>query len=153
MEVESFSPLRHKLSWELKRRSERYAELSCIAALLDAYPNDLQPQLVHEMELCSAVVRYCDVQDANAPEIITFLHEQGLSNVFPTVCITLRLYWAVPIASCRAERAFSTLAFIDNHLPPTMAEAKPRALAMMAAEWNAFRTLPFEGTIAEFCGT
>ncbi len=55
-------------------------------------------------------------------ELLTFLHEKKLAEIYPNVRVALRISATLPVTVAAAERSFSKLKFIKTYLRSTMQE-------------------------------
>jgi hypothetical protein len=85
------------------------------------YNNDLQEDLVDELQ--SLNIFYATNfrnKQLNPLELLNHLQKTNLANMFPNLCIALRIFIPATVAS--VERSFSTLKKVKNVLRSTMIE-------------------------------
>lgn len=74
------------------------------------------------------------VNGTSIATVLQVLHVSGLSTVFPTLYIALKIGVTLPIASVTTERSFSKLSIVKNKLRSTMTEDRLDSLMIIACE-------------------
>lgn len=82
--------------------------------------------------------------------VLNWIIDTNLINIFPNVYIAFRLLVTIPIANCEAERSFSALKRIKNMLRSRMLNDRLSSLAVLAIERELLRSLDFDNVIKEF---
>ena len=77
------------------------------------------------------------------------LHDEGLSDTFPSVNVALRMYLSMMVTSCTAERSFSKLALFKNCLRTTMTN-RLSALCILDVESSVLKMIEFEAILNNF---
>ena len=78
------------------------------------------------------------------------LHDEGLSDTFPSVNVALRMYLSMMVTSFSGERSFSKLALIKNCLRTTMTNERLSALCMLDVESSVHKMIGFEAILNNF---
>jgi len=66
--------------------------------------------------------------------VLQVLRISGLSTVFPSLHIALKISLTLPVASVTTERSFSKLSIVKNKLRSTMNEDRLDSLMIIACE-------------------
>ena len=82
--------------------------------------------------------------------LLSFIRERNLQQVFPNVDIALRIYLTLPVSNASGERSFSKLGIIKNRLRTTMLEEKLNNLTLMSIEHDMLAQMDFEELINDF---
>ena len=53
-------------------------------------------------------------------EVLAFLIDTGMENIFPNICTLYRIFLTIPVSSAHAERSFSRLKLIKSYLRTMM---------------------------------
>ena len=109
--------------------------------LADDFPDELG-QFLH-----FAKVSTVNRQPMN---LLSFIRERNLQQVFPNVYIALRIYLTLPVSNASGERSFSKLGIIKNRLRTTMLEEKLNNLTLMSIEHDMLAQMDFEELINDF---
>ena len=67
-------------------------------------------------------------------EVIRFIYDSRLQDVFPNVTTALRILLTIPITVALAERSFSKLKLIKTYLRSTMSQNRLVGLAQISIE-------------------
>lgn len=73
-----------------------------------------------------------------------------LQDLFPNVCIALRIFLTLPVTVASAERSFSKLKLIKNHLRSTMGQERLSSLSLLSIESDLVRDMDFDDLINSF---
>ena len=74
----------------------------------------------------------------------------GPCELFPNVCISLRIFWTIPATVASAERSFSKLKLVKNHLRSAMSPTRLVDLARLNIESSIARQVDFDSVIRNF---
>jgi len=74
----------------------------------------------------------------------------GLCELFPNVCIILRIFLTIPAEVASAEIFFSKLKLVKNYLRSTMSQTRLVDLARLNIESNIARQVDFDSVIRNF---
>ena len=83
-------------------------------------------------------------------ELLVFLEEKGLKEVFPNTWVALRIAVTTPVTVASAERSFSKLKLIKNYLRSTMSQERLNGLAMMSINREMSKQISYDATIDAF---
>ena len=76
--------------------------------------------------------------------------KNNIEYTFPNVEISLRIFSALMVTNCSAERSFSQLKHIKNPNRTTMRLEKLNSLSLLMIEANSLRKTNFDGIIKDF---
>ncbi len=65
-------------------------------------------------------------------ELITFMHDTDLSEIYPNFWTALRIALTLPVTVAQAERSFSKLKLIKSYLRSTMSQQRLNGLAIIS---------------------
>jgi len=110
--------------WEFKYMTESEIKLKSRNLVL-MYNDDLQEDLVDELQSLNIVyaTNFGHTQ-LNPLELLNHLHKTNLANMFPNLCIALRIFLTIPSTVASAVRSFSTLKRVKNVLRSTMTQQR-----------------------------
>lgn len=73
-----------------------------------------------------------------------------MANIFPNICIALRLYLTLPCTTATCERSFSKLKLIKTYLRSTVNQTKLTNLALLSIEKEKSNSIDFDLVINDF---
>jgi len=79
-------------------------------------------------------------------ELLVFLEEKNLNEVYPTMWIALRIAVTIPVTVASAERRFSKLNLIKTYLRSTMSQERLCGLAIINVNQEVSREISFDET-------
>ena len=128
---------------ELEKKAKRLAH---------QYPTDLDDEdLAEEMQHLPVVHKANFGKPQLKPlELLNLLKEYKLCELFPNVCISLRILLTIPATVASAERSFSKLKIIKNYLRSTMSQTRLVDLARLSIEPSIARQIDFDSVIRNF---
>ena len=128
---------------ELTRKAVKLAERYC---------KDISKEdLVQEINYISMVHNAnFDKKQLNALDLLNALAEHKLETIFPNLIISLRMFLTAPATIASAERSFSKLKLIKNHLRSTMGQDRLTHLARLSIESNIAKQINFDSVIRSF---
>ncbi|XP_068115082.1 zinc finger MYM-type protein 1-like [Hyperolius riggenbachi] len=85
-----------------------------------------------------------------ALELLAFLQEKRLMEIYPNMWLALRIAVTTPITVASAERSFSKLKLIKNYLRSTMSQERLNGLAMMSINRDVSGNISFDDVINDF---
>ena len=120
--------------------------------LASQYPTDLHAEdLGEEMKHLPVVHKANFGKPELKPlELLNLLTEYKLCELFPNVCISLRILLTIPATVASAERSFSKLKLIKNYLRSTMSQSRLVDLARLSIESSIARQIDFDNVIKDF---
>ena len=121
------------------------------ASMIHEYPKDHSHDIIQEMNHLPTVHRANFGSAQLTPlELLNFLMEYKLHQLFPNVCTCLRILLTIPATVASAERSFSKLKLIKTFLRSTMAQGRLVDLARLSIESSVARTIDFDDVIRNF---
>ncbi|KAK0155352.1 Zinc finger MYM-type protein 1 [Merluccius polli] len=86
----------------------------------------------------------------SALEMLTFLHDNQLQEVYPNLWIALRIALTLPVTVASAERSFSKLKLIKTYLRSSMGQERLSGLAVISINRDVAQKLSYDDLIADF---
>ena len=74
----------------------------------------------------------------------------GLCELFPNVCICLRIFLTIPATVASAKRFFSKLKLVKNYLPSALSQTRLVDLARLNIEFSIARQVDFDSVTRNF---
>lgn len=168
--IESFNVIVDKLRVELEKRSSAYNHITelfgfltklttieidemreCADRLVSIYSHDLERSLGCELEQFISFIKTSFKNVAFFPlDILKWMCDRKLDEVFPNIYVAFRLFLTIPIANCEAERSFSKLTIIKNKYRSAMTDTRLSSLALLAIESELVKNIDFNDLIDEF---
>ena len=69
-----------------------------------------------------------------ASQIAAELFSTEAKNLMPDMYKVVRILWTMPISSCEAERSFSCLRRLENHMRTSMGQERLSSLNLLAMD-------------------
>ncbi|XP_063754676.1 uncharacterized protein LOC134874557 [Eleginops maclovinus] len=85
-----------------------------------------------------------------ALELLSFLHENRLQEVYPNLWVALRIALTLPVTVASAERSFSKLKLIKTYLRSTMGQERLSGLAVISINGEVAQRLSYDDLINDF---
>ncbi|KAK0145339.1 Zinc finger MYM-type protein 1 [Merluccius polli] len=85
-----------------------------------------------------------------ALEMLSFLHENNLQELYPNLWIALRIAVTLPVTVASAERSFSKLKLIKTYLRSSMAQERLSGLAIISINAEVAQQLSYDVLIDDF---
>lgn len=89
-------------------------------------------------------------KDMTAFQLLSFLSEKKLDDVYPNLWIALRIAVTLPVTVASAERSFSKLKLIKTYLRSTMSQVCLSGLAIMSINHEVGKSLSYDDIIDDF---
>ena len=83
-------------------------------------------------------------------DLLSSLYQYKLENLFPNICVNLRILLTIPDTVASAERSFSKLKLVKNYLRSTMSQDRLVDLARLSIESEIARKVNFDNVITRF---
>ncbi|GAA6083151.1 zinc finger MYM-type protein 1-like [Tachysurus ichikawai] len=83
-------------------------------------------------------------------ELLTFLHEKKLMEIYPNMWVALRISATLPVRVAAAERSFSKLKLIKNYLRSRMAQERLSGLSVISINHVVSQQLSYDDIIDDF---
>lgn len=146
---------------DLKYCSDENLREHCkkLSLILSASVSDDSHQLetqsesdIEELNLFTELKSLAHVSPDNGTplEVIRFIYDSRLQDVFPNVTTALRIILTVPITVASAERSFSKLKLIKTYLRSTMTQNRLVGLAQISIENDIASELDYSALIDDF---
>ena len=81
---------------------------------------------------------------------MAYIYTKGVENIFPQVCIALRIFVTIPVSVAGGERSFSKLSLVKSCIRSTMSQERLSALVTLSAERELAKTLSYDQIINTF---
>ncbi|KAK0141003.1 Zinc finger MYM-type protein 1 [Merluccius polli] len=85
-----------------------------------------------------------------ALEMLSFLHENHLQELYPNLWIALRIAVTLPVRVASAVRSFSKLKLIKTYLRSSMAQERLSGLAIISINTEVAQQLSYDDLIDDF---
>nr|XP_032661720.1 uncharacterized protein LOC116839702 [Chelonoidis abingdonii] len=85
-----------------------------------------------------------------ANNFLTYIYKNSLQEIYPNLCICIRILLTTPVTVAGAERSFSRMKLIKNILRSTMTDDRLSALAVISIENKIARSLDYDALINQF---
>ncbi|KAI2661980.1 Zinc finger MYM-type protein 1 [Labeo rohita] len=83
-------------------------------------------------------------------ELITFMHDKDLSEIYPNFWTALRIALTLPVTVAQAERSFSKLKLIKTYLRSTMSQERLTGLAVISINHSIGEHISYDAIIDDF---
>ncbi|XP_041860484.1 zinc finger MYM-type protein 1-like [Melanotaenia boesemani] len=83
-------------------------------------------------------------------ELITFIHDNDLSEIYPNFWTALRIALTLPVTVAQAERSFSKLKLIKSYLRSTMSQERLTGLAVISINQSIGEHISYDDIIDDF---
>ena len=83
-------------------------------------------------------------------DLLNSLYQYKLENLFPNICVSLRILLTIPATVASEERSFSKLKIVKNYLRSTMSQDRLVDLARLSIESEIARKINFDNVITRF---
>ena len=115
------------------------------------YANDVSKKDLKEEMLRLKAIHSANFGNSSLPpfELLSTIRKFRLEEIFPNVCIGLRMFCTLPVTVASAERSFSKLKLV-NFLRSTMGQERLSDLAMLSIEAKIARCVGFQDIINDF---
>lgn len=104
--------------------------------MIETYPNNLEIGLVDEIkQFRSVMIHLKDFATIKSQlKMLKWISDKNLTDIFPNVFVTFRIFLCIPITSCEAKRSFLKLTIIKTKLRTLMNEQRLCSLAILSIE-------------------
>lgn len=136
--------------WMFNEMDDNQISESCVR-FADEYNSDVSRDLADEMIYLKTISK-SNVSDTplKPVKLLNKLVALNVTNLFPNVCIALRIFCCLPVSVAQAERSFSVLSRIKNCLRSTMGQQRLSDLGVLTIESKLAKTLDFDEIIQNF---
>jgi hypothetical protein len=107
---------------------------------------------IDAVELFEELKIFCQLTEPNSsPNInLELIYNKKLQEIYPNITISLRIVLTIPVTVASAERSFSELKLIKNHLRSTMSNERLTGLALLSIESDLAQELDLEDIVQDF---
>ena len=136
--------------WSYKRMTEGELKRQC-SAFAQFYTDVDQEELADELKSLK-LMHEANFGELPLPplKLLNKLVEIGFDQLFPYITISLRIFLTLPVTVASAERSFSKLKLIKNHLRSLMGQQRLVDLVVMGIESDLTRKADFQELIDAF---
>ncbi|CAM5122782.1 unnamed protein product [Natator depressus] len=145
-----FSPILCPPDKENESSIEYFVDTLATAYLKDLQREDLKEELRIFYKIKEDSNLRVDGHITSTLKLLNALLKKGLDNVFPQICICLRLLTVLPVSVASGERAFSKLTLIKNRLRSATREERLNHLLTLSIEYEMAKDIGFDYIINEF---
>ncbi|CAL9697629.1 unnamed protein product [Knipowitschia caucasica] len=85
-----------------------------------------------------------------ALELLTFLYENNLQEIYPNLWVGLRVALTLPVTVSSAERSFSKLKLIKTYLRASMGQERLSGLAILSINREIMKSITYDNIIDDF---
>ena len=137
--------------WKYLALTEQQLLEAC-AKIATKYKDDLSQEELREEMLHLKAIHAANLGDEclGPFSLLNKLSKFKLGEIFPNVCIALRIFCTLPVTVASAERSFSKLKLIKNFLRSTMTQNRLNDLAILSIESELTRKIDFSDIIDAF---
>uniref|UniRef100_A0A667XPW6 TTF-type domain-containing protein n=1 Tax=Myripristis murdjan TaxID=586833 RepID=A0A667XPW6_9TELE len=106
---------------------------------------------VDGLEMMQEIINLAQLPlQTTAMEMLTFLHDNNLQEVYPNLWVALRISLTLPVTVASAERSFSKLKLIKTYLRSTMGQERLSGLAVISINAEVAHSLSYDDLISDF---
>lgn len=171
LKVDTYFSILDRVSMELNKRYEAYDSvfkkfgffyvikessqeqlIKSARYLQECYKDDLEDAFPTECLHFSELLKETDIkyEKCTLSNMLSHIRQYNLEAVFPNVEIALRIFVAMAVTVCSAERSFSTLKRLKTYLRSTMEQERLNALTILTIESDLTTSLDFDNIINSF---
>ncbi|XP_025758251.1 uncharacterized protein LOC112844606 [Oreochromis niloticus] len=113
--------------------------------------HDSQPD-INGTELAMEMQNFPPLPSKNMTnmELLTFLHEKKLAEIYPNMWVALRIFATLPVTVAAAERSFSKLKLIKTYLRSTMMQERLSGLSIISINHVVSNQLSYDDVVDDF---
>jgi len=107
---------------------------------------------IDAIELFEELKIFCQLTEPNSSpnKNLELIYNKKLQEINPNITISLRIVLTIPVTVVSAERSFSKLKLIKNHLRSTMSNERLTGLALLSIEFDLAQELDLEDIVQDF---
>ena len=118
--------------------------------LAQHYPNDVNVEvLIDEIQSMRRLTTTL-YNESTSLTLLNAVYEKGLHNLYPQICVALRMFTSIPVTVSEGERTFSKLTLVKNSLRSTMHQDRLCSLMVLSCERDLAKTLNYDEIITSF---
>lgn len=116
------------------------------------YASDVNEQELRDEQLCLKNIHKENINaDVKTPlQLLNCLAQNNLLSMFPNTIIALRIFLTLPVTVASAERSFSKLGMLKNHLRNSTGQDRLVGLAILSLESDLAGVVDFKEVIDDF---
>lgn len=115
--------------------------------LTDATSSDIDGvELFEELKMVCKLVK----AGTGPQDVLQLIYNKRLNEIYPSTVTALRILLTIPVTVASAERSFSKLKLIKNHLRSRMTDERLSALAVLSIEYELAYTLNLHDIVQDF---
>ena len=126
--------------------------------IVQFYENDLEENLAIELvqfrEFSKQFISNSEDKENTklcyGAKLYKLIIEKNLQDIFPNICILLKIYLVLMTTNCTSERSFSKLKLIKNRLRSSMNQNRLNNLSLKSIESDLLEKLSFSDIIDDF---
>ncbi|XP_039475230.1 uncharacterized protein LOC120442587 [Oreochromis aureus] len=113
--------------------------------------HDSQPD-INGTELATEMQNFPPLPSKNMTnmELLTFLHEKKLAEIYPNMWVALRIFATLPVTVAAPERSFSKLKLIKTYLRSTMMQERLSGLSIISINHVVSNQLSYDDVVDDF---
>lgn len=170
MEVSFFNAVVDVCIVSLRERTEMMSDVTKKFGVLISFPKmSLEELRQKTKDLCNTLTSgsQCDLnngelilemqyfppmakQNMTTLELLVFLEEKNLKEIYPNLWIALRIAVTTPVTVASAERSFSKLKLIKTYLRSSMSQERLNGLAIISIKGEMSKQVSYDETINAF---
>jgi hypothetical protein len=106
---------------------------------------------INAIELFEELKIFCQLAEPNSSpnKNLELIYNKKLEEIYPNITISLRIVLTIPVTIASAERSFSKLKLIKNHLRSTMNNERLTGLALLSIESDLAQELDLEDIVQD----
>ena len=167
-----FYSLHDRLQAELETKSDDSSNICSLFSALDPKNYNTEGNKERLKQLCDIYVKDVDLDSVlcefsslmstlhsifktakdlpKSNDVLAFLIERGMENVFPNMSILYRIFLTIPVTSAHAERSFSRLKLIKSYLRSVMGQERLTSLSLLSIERGISSMCDYDSVIDNF---
>jgi hypothetical protein len=119
--------------------------------LTEEYLSDITKAIVTQIKQLKKVHEANFGRDQLRPlDLLNSLYQYKLENLFPNICVNLRILLTISATVASAARSFSKLKLVKNYLRSTLSQDRLVDLARLIIESEIDRKIYFDNVITRF---
>eukprot|EP00096_Caligus_rogercresseyi_P010342 TRINITY_DN3731_c0_g1_i2.p1 TRINITY_DN3731_c0_g1~~TRINITY_DN3731_c0_g1_i2.p1 ORF type:complete len:181 (-),score=1.11 TRINITY_DN3731_c0_g1_i2:353-895(-) len=170
METTFFNMVMDTAISSLDERFQNLGEVNRIFGVLLDFPNLGEEDLLLKCQTLSTALTYDSQPDIDGTELakemqnfpplpskkmtnmelLTFLHEKKLVEIYPNMWVALRISATLPVTVAAAERSFSKLKLIKTYFRSTMMQERLSGLGIISINHVVSNQLSYDDIIDDF---
>lgn len=132
-------------SWEHETILKHCKDLGILLSSNDTSDIDV-------FELFEEIKLFCQLAESNSSpsKNLEYIYRHQLQEIYPNIAICLRIILTIPVTVASAEKRFSKLKLVKNHLRSTMSNKRLTGLSVLSIEAELAQELNLENLVQDF---